>query len=60
MTDANPMQIEWTTLLSTFLGAFLAASTGYLFEVLREKKRFNKAKQILRTAICDGLVRNSE
>jgi hypothetical protein len=55
MTDANPMQIEWTTLLSTFLGAFLAASTGYLFEVLREKKRFNKAKQILRTAICDDL-----
>lgn len=49
------MQLDWTTVISTFVGAFLAAGTGYLFERRREASRISQAHIILKTAILDDL-----
>lgn len=49
------MNLDWTTIISTFIGAFLAAGTGYFFERRRENARMKQARQILKTAIADDL-----
>lgn len=47
--------MDWTIVVSTFVGAFLAAGTGYLFELRREKNRLASARRLLKTAISDDL-----
>lgn len=49
------MNLDWTTIVSTFVGAFLAAGTGYLFEQKRESTRMAQARKLLKTAIADDL-----
>jgi hypothetical protein len=49
------MELDWTTIVSTFIGAFLAAGTGYLFERRRENARMVQARKLLKTAIADDL-----
>ena len=49
------MNLDWTIIVSTFLGAFLAAGTGYLFERRREKTRIEQTRNLLKTAIADDL-----
>lgn len=47
--------MDWTIIVSTFTGAFVAAAVGYLFEVKRENSRMAKARRLLRVAISDDL-----
>lgn len=49
------MYLDWTTIVSTFIGAFLASGTGYLFERRRENARIVQARKLLKTAIADDL-----
>ncbi len=49
------MQIDLTIVLSTFVGAFLAAGTGYLFERRRENICLVQARKLLKSAIADDL-----
>lgn len=49
------MSLDWTTVISTFIGAFLAAGTGYFFERCREKARMTQARQLLKIVIIDDL-----
>lgn len=49
------MNLDWTIVTSTFVGAFLAAGTGYLFELRRERSRISSARKLLKTAIGDDL-----
>lgn len=49
------MNLDWTTIVSTFIGAFLASGTGYLFERRRENARMAQARKLLKTAIADDL-----
>ncbi len=48
-------QLDWTTVVSTFIGAFLAAGTGYLFERHREDARLSETRNLLKTALVDDL-----
>lgn len=49
------MPLDWTTVISTFIGAFLAASTGYFFELRRENARMKQAHHLLKVVIIDDL-----
>lgn len=49
------MNLDWTIIVSTFIGAFLASGTGYLFERRRENARMEQARKLLKTAIADDL-----
>ncbi|NBQ67602.1 MAG: hypothetical protein EBU46_01740, partial [Nitrosomonadaceae bacterium] len=49
------MSLDWTTVISTFIGAFLAAGTGYFFERRRENARIIQARQLLKVVITDDL-----
>lgn len=49
------MSLDWTVVISTFVGAFLAAGTGYLFERRRESTRVAQARKLLKIAISDDL-----
>ncbi len=49
------MPLDWTTVISTFIGAFLAASTGYFFELRRENARMKQARHLLKVVIIDDL-----
>jgi hypothetical protein len=49
------MTLDWTIIISTFIGAFLASGTGYLFERKRENVRMAQARILLITAIADDL-----
>lgn len=49
------MNLDWTIIVSTFIGAFLASGTGYLFERRRETARMAQAQKLLKTAISDDL-----
>lgn len=49
------MSLDWTTIISTFIGAFLAAGTGYFFELRRENARMKQARHLLKVVIIDDL-----
>lgn len=42
------MNLDWTTIISTLIGAFLAAGTGYLFERRRENVRMIQMRKLRR------------
>ena len=49
------MEVDWTTVLSAFVGAFLASGTGYVFELRRVSSRLSNGRKLLKIAIQHDL-----